>query len=132
MLSTYYVHCIYIYIILIGTHMCMYVYICTHIARVITFSWINMCILSQHTWHTNVQILSVQNELKEVLDQRIAEVMNSTETSGVSEELMLQTMESQIQQHLDVAKEQWLKQVSVNSLFTYVYIYTYCIIIYVS
>ena len=59
-----------------------------------------------------VQILSVQNELKAVLDQRLAEVINNTKSSGVSKDFMLESVESQIQQHLDVAKEQWMKQVT--------------------
>ena len=64
--------------------------------------------------HVTVQILSVQNELKAVLDQRLAEVINSTKSSGVSKDFMLESVESQIQQHLNVAKEQWMKQVTLN------------------
>lgn len=45
------------------------------------------------------------------LEKRLSEVKDQTGATYITETVMLQTMKTQIQQHIDSAKQQWMKLV---------------------
>ena len=46
------------------------------------------------------------------LESRLAEVWNMTQSTYITETVMMQTLQVQIEQHLETAKQQWMKLVS--------------------
>ena len=61
---------------------------------------------------TTVQILRMQTDMMAELEKRLGEVWNQTQSTYITSTVMMQTLQVQIEQHLDTAKQQWMKQVS--------------------
>ena len=59
------------------------------------------------------------------MDQRLSEMWNQINSSAITKALMVQTVASEIQLHLDSAKEQWMKLVCTVHVYTCTYTYMY-------
>ena len=70
------------------------------------------CDVHVYVYHSvTVQVFRVQADIK-ALEERLTETWNETESSYLTEAMVLQMLQAQIQQHLDTAKQEWLKLVS--------------------
>ena len=65
-----------------------------------------------YMYTVTVQILRMQTDMMVELERRLAEVWNLTQATYVTETVMMQTLQAQIEQQLDTAKQQWMKLVS--------------------
>ena len=62
-----------------------------------------------------VQMTTLQGEVEALLERRLAEVANQTaESSDATKALMMETMSSRIELHLETAKQQWMALVSAT------------------
>jgi SUN domain-containing protein 1/2 len=56
-----------------------------------------------------VEILRMQTDMMAELEKRLGEVWNQTQSTYITSTVMMQTLQVQIEQHLDTAKQQWMK-----------------------
>lgn len=63
------------------------------------------------SYSVTVQISRVQTDMT-ALEERLTESWNQTETLYLTETMVLQILQTQLQQHLNTAKQEWLKLVS--------------------
>ena len=75
-----------------------------------------------------LQISRVQTEVMAVLEDRLAEVWNQTQSTYITEAIVIENVKTQIQQHLNSTKQQWMKVVSVVRVYVHVH---YMVIIYI-
>ena len=83
------------------------------------FSFVQLTYWYMYTYiYMTVQILRMHTDMMAELERRLTEVWNLTQSTYVTETVMMQTLEVQIKQHLETAKQQWMKLVGSVYWFT--------------
>ena len=90
---------------------------CVIYARFAIREHVYMLEASFYTCIMDLQITKVQEDAMEELERRLSEVKDQTGATYITETVMLQTMKTHIQQHIDSAKQQWMKLVCSVHLY---------------